>query len=215
MASSKQSQTAPSNQHDGGKSVLENVDFDISNLTNRKFNLPLKYWMPTLISVISGTALLIWFFFSTIINPLEKDIIEIKAKGITSTTTSPIVLHTLFLENTDGTILSTNQVSQIMNVVYKLTQRKDLVLLIAGYTDNSVGKDQFQKVVESKKSAERIKEVIVAKGIEYTRIYFEGFGQDVPEQYSKNYKSNVAILILNVHELMKATFNGGNIAKAI
>jgi len=198
---------------DQNKVLAKTSNQDPLSEANTRFSLPVKYWVPTLISVISGTALLIWFIFS-LINPIEKDIIELKSKGITSNISSPIVTNTLFLENTDGTVISNNQSAQIKSIVYKLQQRKDLVLFVAGYSNDNLDKDQFQKVVDSKKAAERIRSIIISQGIDQSRIYFDGFGQDVPNKYFKDYKNNVALILINVFELMKASIEG-TVVKAI
>lgn len=188
----------------------------MSNIINttKKYSLPIKYWIPGLISVISGTAAVVWFFFS-MINPLENDILELKTKGTTNYSDKPIVLNSIFLESTNGENISYQKNLAIQNIVYRLKQRSDLVLIVGGYTDDNLDDDQFQKAIKSKKIAEKIKKLITNEGIESSRIYCDGFGQNVPDCFPKAKKNNVALLVVDIFELMKGTFNGGGKSKVI
>ncbi|OFY65151.1 MAG: hypothetical protein A3H98_07945 [Bacteroidetes bacterium RIFCSPLOWO2_02_FULL_36_8] len=194
--------------------MQETTEDEFLSDKNKKFSVPLKYWIPTLISVISGTAILIWFVFS-LINPLENDLLEVKTKGTTNFSNSPIVLNTVFLESTTGEDITYQQTLAIKNIVFRLKQRNDLVLVVGGYTDDNLDNDQFQKVTESRKASERIKNIIVGQGIEPSRIYYDGFGQNVPIRFPKTKKHNVALMVIDVFELMEGTFNGGAISSAI
>jgi hypothetical protein len=188
----------------GSASKKENLLSD----DNKVFMLPFKYWMPTLISAIGGAVLFMWFVYTGIVSPIKNDIMEIKSAGISHYNDNPIVPYTVFLEATDGEGLSLNQWSQIKAVVFKLKQRKDLILFIAGYTNNNLDKDQFQKVADSKKAAQRIKAILIKEGIEPDRLYCEGFGQDVPENFFNTHKENVALLVISVYDLMKGSKAG-------
>lgn len=74
---------------------------------NKILSLPLKYWIPTLVSVVVGTTLFIWFLFTGILSPIKAEILEIKTKGIASDRNSPIIVNTLFLESTNGILMPT------------------------------------------------------------------------------------------------------------
>jgi hypothetical protein len=179
-------------------------------------SLPARFWLPTLFSVFAGAVLLIWFIYFNLFRPLDNAIVEIKNKGEAGRLERlPSILHTVFLEGTTGESLSGNQRVAISNVVFRLKQRDDLVLIVAGYTNNDVRIDQFQKQKDSKKTAELIRNIVVAQGIDPRRIYFEGFGQNVPYGFPIGQASNAGLFVVDVVELMKAYRENGSVISAI
>jgi hypothetical protein len=187
-----------------GKNSVD-TEQQINNFLLSKFRLPVKYWLPTIISVIIGTSALIWFIFS-IINPIENDILRLQSSNPYNG--HPSIISTTILKNTDGIILSDKQKIAIENIEYQLNKRDDLVLLIIGYSDDNLDKQQSDKIKESQFYASNIFKRFKDEGIKTERIFYRGYGQEVPGEFPKDSKRNVALIVVDLYYFMELAVRG-------
>lgn len=171
----------------------------------KKIKLPVKYWIPTLISVIIGTAALIAFLFS-IINPIENDIIRLQNNSYTNA--PPSILKTTILLNTKGDKLSDKQKVSIKNIEFMLNNRDDLILLIIGYSDDNLYTEQSKKIEQSQMNTLNVYDTFVADGIKKERIFHKGYGQDVPKSYPKQNANNIALIVVDLYYFMELSVRG-------
>jgi len=172
-----------------------------------RFDLSIEKWFPSMISIIGATALFVWAFFS-LINPLENDILELKTKGITSGGNNSLIINTIFLESTDGINFSKNQSLALKNIEFQLKERKDLVLIVAGYSSDHLEDDQFKKAKESELVASSIKDYFKKNGISNERIFSHGYGHNVPKFFPMKKKSNAGLILIDIYSLMKQAAYG-------
>lgn len=189
------------------KKNKDNNTVEKSKQKKDKFDLSIEKWFPSMISIIGGTAILVWAFFS-LINPLENDILELKTKGYSEGGRNTVAVTTIFLEETNGTDLSKTQGLAIKNIEYKMKERNDLVLIIAGYTNDNLNKDQFAKAQESELAAKQIKELFKSYGISTERVFYKGYGHDVPKYFPKEKENNVALILIDIYTLMEGAAYG-------
>nr|WP_320021237.1 hypothetical protein [uncultured Draconibacterium sp.] len=188
---------------------IENNSVDTEEQINSfllsKFRLPVKYWLPTLVSVIIGTSALIWFIFS-LINPIENDILRLQNSHTPRGHAS--ISSTTILKNTNGLILSDKQEIALKNIEYRLNKREDLVLLIIGYCDDNLDKQQSDKINESQIYATNIYDRFKKAGIETERIFYKGYGHEVPSAFPKDSKQNVALIVVDLYYFMELAVRG-------
>lgn len=174
----------------------------IEREVNKKFSLSIKYWYPTLISVALGAIALVWWFHG-IITPIETAITDLQRTQQTNTPHSAEVVKWYFLEGIDPDKLTSEQELTIKDVAYELKQRKDLVAIIAGYTNNDKIKDQNIRLQESEVLAGRVKKYLLSDAITEERLFSKGYGFKVPPNFPKKQDKNVCIMLCDIFVLMQ------------
>jgi hypothetical protein len=174
------------------------------------FKIPVQYWYPTILAVITFTAGGVWWFHEQI-SPLETRIAKLEGARpgyefphrLAELSDDPdqkiIFLNNLSLNGP----LSTRNEKDINDLVFRLTnQRRDLVLIITGFVGRGRRTGRAEDMQASEAVAERMKELLVARGLTSDRIFSRGYGQDVPDSFGSKAPLNVALLPCNIIMLM-------------
>lgn len=176
------------------------------NPIDAKFRIPVKYWYPTIIAVITFTASGVWWFFSQLA-PLDARIVKLESAQRTAVAEDRI-LPFLKIKHLNG--LSTNgkltksQEQILDDIAFELTnERKDLVLIITGYIGRGQNSGKAEDVSASESIAQSIREQLVARGITPNRIFTKGYGTDVPDSFVSRKQLNVAVMECDVLVLMR------------
>lgn len=181
------------------------------------FKIPVRYWYPTIIAVITFTAGGVWWFHEQI-SPLESRIAKLEASSSIPTTNANAASFTQEFSDypslqpkqltdlsLDGSLSKRNE-QIINNLVFQLTnQRRDLVLIVTGYVGEGKRSGSRADGEASNKIAQKIKEILIARGLPSDRIFADGYGQDVPKNFKSRDALNVALMpcdLLNLVRLM-------------
>lgn len=191
------------NTTDYSRVQSEEIDRILQDKFEKKYSLSIKVWVPTIVSILIATISGTWFFFEYI----EKKAAEVKKEA---TESYRYYRHGgkernlyRFLENTDGILLEEIHNTIINNVLWEMNQRKDLVLIIAGYTDDKLDRDQISKASESSLAADRIRKKFIQLGIPENRIFCNGYGAKVPNRFPKTSRLNIGLIVCDIFYIME------------
>src|ERR1700734_3060555 len=118
------------------------------------FKIPVQYWYPTILAVISFTAGGVWWFHNQIA-PLESRIAKLEASRPRPSDIPTIPLWNVKHLNgiPPGGALNKDQQQKVDDTVFELTnERRDLVLIVTGY----VGQGKRTGKAEDVKDSEAI-----------------------------------------------------------
>ena len=178
--------------------IIKIVDRELSS----KHSLSVKYWYPTLISVVLGALGVGWWFYS-VITPIEKSVLDLqKSKELSRPNSDPVIFQ-YFLEGINGSKLSSKQLARIQNAIYMLKERNDLVAIVAGYERDDDSGPQSEKIKESEAVAETIRSELLKEGILGERIFSKAYGVRVPLNFPKKHKLNACIMLCDIFVVMQ------------
>jgi hypothetical protein len=189
-----------------GKAQTERTltEDDIVKLVDRelraKHSLSVKYWYPTLGAVILASAVAVWWFHG-VISPIEERLDELSRAPLAQT--SGPVQFQYFIEDIDVDKLSPEQATRIQNAIYTLSERRDLVAIIAGYTKGYARESQKDSVATSTRFAELVKAEFLKAGISTDRIFSKGYGSRVPLNFPRKHQRNVCIMLCDIYVVMQ------------
>lgn len=180
------------------------INKTIEDKIKSKFSLSIKYWYPTLITVIIFTVGAVWWFYS-LLDPIHKDIILLKnSNPALALNKDPVNKFYWLLDLQLKDDFSKLQEKALIDISYELiNQRKDLVVIIAGYTGKGVDSPKENKVILSEQAGRKVYNFLVSKGVSSNRLFYKGSGPDVPESFNSAKDINVCIMLCDVYSLMK------------
>lgn len=186
------------------KTKFSIINKTIEDKIKSKFSLSIKYWYPTLITVVIFTAGAVWWFYS-LLNPIQKDILLLKNNNPTlSLNKDPVnkIYWLLDIHLSDN--FSEIQQKALIDIAYELkNQRKDLVVIIAGYTGEGEESAKEDQVKLSEQAGKKVYDFLVSYGVESKRLFYKGSGPDVPGSFNITKDINVCIMLCDVYSLMK------------
>ncbi len=195
------------------------IDEKIKN----KFSLSIRYWYPTLFTVIIATGSGVLWFKSQL-KPIDEATSQLKVQiatlkeGFDGLQNSKIpdlngIDPVVKIKYVRG--LSTNgnftkeQIKTMEDLVYTLNnERKDLVIIIAGFTCDDSTCSKGDLVSKSNIAAKNVADFFLQHGVDRERIFYKGHGPEVPEYFDKRKPLNTCLMLCDIFTLMQKRVKG-------
>lgn len=184
------------------KALEEKIDNKLALITC----IPLKYWYPTIITVVAFTAGLVYWYFNQT-NLINERISKIELKQTIDPSDESIVesfkyFYNIPISNTPAAFNSTND---FKDLAFTLTsKRKDLVVIITGYSkdiNKNISKENQYK--HSDAVITKIGEQLISEGVEKNRIFLQSRGPDVPPFFPGEKNTyNACVMLCDLNALL-------------
>lgn len=160
--------------NDEGTKVKKNKSAKISNIFRKKFLPKIAYYYIDDVKVVAVDSL------DNTTEPVppvvHKDPLNDEYFGMISVG-DKIQLNNIYFEFDKSTLLADSffELNKLHNL---LRENQEMEIMIEGHTD-IIGSDEYNKTL-SQQRAKAVVDYLVKKGISNTRIYFQGYGRQLP-----------------------------------
>lgn len=185
---------------------MKDVELLIEEKVKSKTSLSIKYWYPTILTAIAFSGGLVYWYLMQV-NIIEQRIAKVEIGNTIVPTNTNVVKEFKYFYNiqtgNDGK-LKKNQKIDLKDIAFTLNnQRKDLVIIITGYSKDHKNLTKEAQIINSTKACNNLSSLLLSEGVDKSRIFIQGRGPDVPTYFpGKKGTYNCCVMLCDIYSLL-------------